>query len=95
MTAVAWLLVLTFALVPAISRAQDRLSAADAHRGPSFSKNIERPYEKHGGTALVAVGARPQPPAWRVETLRPVHARGVFAHAVARRPLRGPPYRQE
>jgi hypothetical protein len=49
-------LVLAFACVPALSRVHDRLSPSDRTAGLRFSKNGERPIDKHLQAPLVAEG---------------------------------------
>jgi hypothetical protein len=54
--ATAWLLVFAFACVPALSRAHDHLSPSDQAAGLRFSKNGERPIDKHTQAPLAATG---------------------------------------
>jgi hypothetical protein len=54
--AAAWLLVLAFACVPALSRVHDHLSPSDRTAGLRFSKNGERPIDKHTQAPLIAAG---------------------------------------
>jgi len=54
--AAAWLLIFAFACVPALSRTHDHLSSSDRSAGLRFSKNGERPVDKHTQAPLVATG---------------------------------------
>ena len=95
MGAAAWLLVIAFACVPALSRVHDRLSLSDQTAGFKPSKNVERPHDRHTPAGLIAVGAAAPAghslPAERVTPQgRPNVATGL---SIAPRPLRAPPIR--
>jgi len=90
-TAATWLLVITFACVPAFSRVHDRLSAADQAGGFRFSKNVERPHQKHVATGRVAFGVLPELRLDPVEWLEPGSVHFIASSSLVLPPLRGPP----
>jgi hypothetical protein len=44
-----------FGSLPTLTRLHDRITASDQLSGFRFSKNLERPREKHGSDAVVSV----------------------------------------
>ncbi len=83
------LLVTVLALVPALSRAHDRLSTD--HVTFSFGKNIERPHEKVSPASLAVVVEAPRPPATSADVIEPLRIAPDCTIVVAAAPLRAPP----
>ncbi len=95
MTAAAWLLVLSFACVPALSRVHDRLTLIDQSAGFKPSKNLERPHDRNIPVALVVTHATvPDAYSSRAGDVGIQGRRAVAEQTpYAPRPLRAPPSR--